>query len=308
MPLAHLKRTVEVATPGTKLSVSLGQLVVNRPGTRQVQVPIEEIGMLIIDDVRAYATQSVYIELLNSGGCVLISNASHLPVGMMMPIDGHSTQVQIQRSQISMTKPQQKRLWQRIVREKVRQQSRVLTNFNNSDYGLSKLAKRVLSGDASNIEAQAARKYWARLFGKRFRRDRTWEGLNALLNYGYAVVRATVARAIVASGLLPTIGIHHHNRSNPFCLADDLLEPFRPFVDWRVKSIALSNQHDSELCLQNRTVRAELLSLLNVGIRINDRTTPLSLAISISATSLRDSIIEQEDKLVFPKGLPDTQI
>lgn len=308
MPLPHLKRTIEVSTPGTKLSVRYGQLIVERPDVSQVSVPMEEIGVLLIDDIRTHATQRVYVEILKSGGCVVVNGIDHLPVGMMMPIEGHSTQVEIQRAQISLSRPFQKRMWQSIVTAKIRQQSQVLHEFCKFDLGLNKMAKRVLSGDTSNMEAQAAQKYWPALFGKQFRRRRSLPGTNALLNYGYAIIRAAVARAVVASGLLPSIGIHHHNRSNTFSMADDLIEPFRPFVDWRVKLIMSSTNSDSDISLDDRSIRANLLALLNERTKINGTFCPLSLAIGTSATALRDSIVQRKNHLMFPEGLPERAI
>ena len=162
------------------------------------------------------------------------------------------------------------------------------------------MARRVRSGDPDNLEAQAAQRYWPRLFGKEFRRDREAEGVNALLNYGYAVVRAAVARSVVATGLIPSLGIHHRHRNNPFCLADDLLEPYRPYVDWRVRQMA----GETAPSLAERETRAALLSLFNETVHVAGRREPLLLALHTSATSLCRALTGGDRTLALPEGLP----
>jgi CRISPR-associated protein Cas1 len=165
------------------------------------------------------------------------------------------------------------------------------------------MSRRVRSGDPENLEAQAAQRYWPRLFGKNFRRDRELEGLNTLLNYGYAVVRAATARAVVAAGLIPSLGVYHRNRANPFCLADDLLEPYRPFVDWRVKLLAKESD-DGEPSLDDRETRAALLSLFNETILVGGRQMPLLLALHASAASLCRALTGGDPALALPEGMP----
>ena len=165
------------------------------------------------------------------------------------------------------------------------------------------MSRRVKSGDPENLEAQAAQRYWPRLFGKDFRRDRDLEGVNALLNYGYAVVRAATARAVVSSGLIPSLGVFHSNRSNPFCLADDLLEPYRPYVDWRVKLLAIE-AGEYVLRLEDRTTRAALLSIFNETILVGERRIPLLLALHASAASLCRALTGGDPALALPEGLP----
>jgi CRISPR-associated protein Cas1 len=165
------------------------------------------------------------------------------------------------------------------------------------------MAKRVRSGDPDNLEAQAAQRYWPLLFGKGFRRDRDAGGVNALLNYGYAVVRAAIARAIVASGLIPSLGVFHKHRANPFCLADDLLEPYRPFVDWRVR--LLLDENDSKAPdLSERATKAALLSLFNETVLVGARRNPLLVAIQLSAASLARALTGDSKTLSLPAGLP----
>ena len=298
-----IRKTVEFSTPGTRLSVANSQLVVERPDLPKATLPIEDLGVVIVDDIRATYTQSVFLSLLEAGATVLVTDRAHLPIGMMLPLDAHHTQTERHRAQVETSAPVRKRAWQAIVRAKIVQQATVLSHFTGSHGGLVPMARRVRSGDPENLEAQAAQRYWPRLFGKTFRRDREAEGVNALLNYGYAVVRAAVARGVVAAGLIPSLGVHHRHRGNPFCLADDLLEPYRPYVDWRVRQMA---GEDGEYApdLAERETRAALLSLLNETVHVGGRREPLLLALHTSAASLCRTLTGGDRNLALPEGLP----
>ena len=298
-----IRKTVEFSTPGTRLSVAHRQLVVERPDLPKATLPIEDLGVVIVDDTRATYTQSVFLSLLEAGATVLVTGRDHLPAGMMLPLDAHHVQTERHRAQVETSAPVRKRAWQSIVRAKIVQQATVLSHFTGSHGGLVPMARRVRSGDPDNLEAQAAQRYWPRLFGKTFRRDREAEGVNALLNYGYAVVRAAVARAVVAAGLIPSLGVHHRHRNNPFCLADDLLEPYRPYVDWRVRQMA-GDDAEAAPDLSERETRAELLSLLNETVHVGGRREPLLLAFHTSAASLCRTLTGGDRTLALPEGLP----
>ena len=297
-----LRRTIEIATPGTRLSVAHRQLVIERPDLPKATTPIEDIGVLIVDDRRAVYTQSVFTELLGAGATVMVTGPDHLPLGMMLPLDAHHVQTERHRAQVEASEPIRKQIWRSLVASKLRQQGLVLDHFSPGPNGLAEMARRVRSGDPDNLEAQGAQRYWPALFGKDFRRERGAEGVNALLNYGYAVVRAALARAVVASGLIPSLGVFHKHRSNPFCLADDLFEPYRPFVDWRVKLLTL--ERDGPPSLDERAIRAALLSLFNETILIGDRRLPLLLALQASAASLSRALTGGDRSLALPEGLP----
>lgn len=301
-----IRKTVEFATPGTKLSVAHRQLVVERPDVPRATLPIEDLGVVIIDDVRATYTQAVFLELLAAGATVMVTGRDHLPAGMMLPLDAHHVQTERHRAQVEVSLPVKKRIWQALITAKIAQQGAVLAHFTGNDGGLSPMSKRVRSGDPDNLEAQAAQRYWPALFGKDFRRERGADGINALLNYGYAVLRAAIARAIVAAGLIPSLGVFHKNRSNPFCLADDLLEPYRPFVDWRVR--LLLNDAGGEKGqlpgLDDRATRAALLSLFNETVLVGGRRNPMLLAIEASAASLSRTLTGGEKTLALPQGIP----
>ncbi len=298
-----IRKTVEFSTPGTRLSVKHRQLVVERPDAPKATLPIEDLGVVIVDDARATYTQAVFLELLAAGATVLVTGRDHLPAGMMLPLEAHHAQTERHRAQVETSEPVRKRAWQAIVRAKIAQQAAVLRHFTGHHGGLEPMVRRVRSGDPENIEAQAAQRYWPRLFGKGFRRNREADGVNALLNYGYAVVRAALARAIVAAGLIPSLGIHHRHRANPFCLADDLFEPYRPFVDWRVRLLA-GESGAAAPDLSERETRAVLLSLLNETVVIAGRREPLLLALHSSAASLCRALTGGDRTLSLPEGLP----
>lgn len=298
-----IRKTVEFATPGTRLSVANKQLVVERPDLPKAMLPIEDLGVVIVDDLRATYTQAVFIELLEAGATVMVTGRDHLPAGMMLPLDAHHIQTERHRAQVEVSEPVKKRAWQALIRCKIAQQGMVLAHFTGEHGGLAPMARRVRSGDPDNLEAQAAQRYWPRLFGKDFRRDRNLEGVNALLNYGYAVVRAATARAVVAAGLIPSLGVFHRNRANPFCLADDLLEPYRPYVDWRVRLLA-DQAGEAPPSLDDRNTRAALLSIFNETVLVGGRRMPLLLALHASAASLCRALTGGEASLALPEGLP----
>lgn len=297
-----LRKTIEIATPGTRLSVAHRQLAIERPDQPKATTPIEEIGVLIVDDRRASYTQAVFTELLAAGATVLVTGPDHLPMGMMLPLAGHHEATARHHAQIEASEPRRKRLWQALIAAKLRQQGAALDFFGVAPNGLAEMATHVRSGDPDNLEAQGAQRYWPLLFGKNFRRDREAAGVNAALNYGYAILRAALARALVASGLLPSLGLFHKNRSNPFCLADDLFEPFRPYVDWRVKHLTI--ERGEALDLSDRTIRVALLSLLNETIWLAGRRLPLLLALDQAAAALAGALTEPDGVLVLPSGMP----
>jgi len=297
-----IRKTIEFSTPGTRLSVLHRQLVIERPEMPNATLPIEDLGVVIVDDRRAIYTQSVFVELLAAGATVMVTGPDHLPAGMMLPLDAHHVQTERHRAQVEASEPVRKQVWRALISAKLVQQAHVLTAFTGKDAGLAAMARRVRSGDPDNLEAQGAQRYWPVLFGRDFRRDRDAEGINAALNYGYAVVRAATARAVVGAGLIPSLGVFHRNRSNPFCLADDLFEPYRPYVDWKVRKLA--DAHGPDLTLDDRETRGALLSLFNETVIVGERRSPLLLALQVSAASLCRALTGGERKLALPGGLP----
>ena len=229
-----IKQTLYFGNPAY-LSLKDRQLVIRLPDKDQsVTRPIEDIGVVIVDNKQITLTSGL-IEALLGNNCALITcDSSHLPVGLMLPLCGNTTQSERFRHQLSASLPLKKQLWQQTISQKIANQAQVLKECFGVEVGnMVSWSKNVKSGDSDNLEARAAAYYWRNMFDDEdvFIRDREGEPPNNLLNYGYAILRAIVARGLVSSGLLPTLGIHHHNRYNAYCLADDIMEPYRPYVD-----------------------------------------------------------------------------
>jgi len=296
-----IKRILEVSSGPARLSIAHRQLVIEREGQEKATVPCEDIGVLLIDHPAISYTHTVFTTLAEMGAAVVLCGINHHPVSLLLPLEGNTVQTERYRAQLDASLPLKKRLWQALVAAKIRLQAAVLRSATGEDAGLEALAGRVRSGDPENLEAQAAQRYWPRLLGPDFRRRHDGPPPNLLLNYGYTALRAAAARALSAAGLLPTVGIHHHNRSNAFCLADDVLEPYRPYADWRVRRLVDEKAKIWEL---NRDTKQALLSLFNETITVGERNTPLLLAFHATAASLNDSFQTGEPTLALPTGLP----
>ncbi len=225
-------RIIDFSELPARLRVRLKQLVVQQKDTPDVSMPLADLAVVIVSHPQVSYTQAVLSGLAEAGGSFVACNRQCLPVGMFLPLVGHHSQTGRFAAQATAALPVKKRLWRQIVRAKIDAQAETLRQLYGADHGIAALGNIVQSGDPKNVEARAARKYWPLLFADLdFRRHRENEDQNLLLNYGYAVLRAIVARAICAAGLHPSLGVHHHNHMNAFCLADDLMEPLRPLVD-----------------------------------------------------------------------------
>lgn len=225
-------RILDIADGGAGLRVHLQQLIIRPDVGPEVSTPLSELAALVISNPRVLLTQAVIAGVAEHGGSIVTCGANRLPVAMLLPLQAHVTQTERFAAQVALRLPVRKRLWAQIVTAKIRAQSRLLRRLHGDDGGLAAIAARVRSGDSSYMESRAAQIYWPRLFANpKFRRAREGEAQNTHLNYGYAVLRALTARALCGAGLHPSLGLQHHNRYNPFCLADDLMEPFRPLVD-----------------------------------------------------------------------------
>ena len=227
-----IEHVIDLSTEPARLSIDTGRLLIDREGADPVTVPIEEVAVLVVAHPQVTYTQAVLAQLAQAGGVFIACDNRRLPAALMLPLAQHHRQTARFADQANASAPAKKRAWQQIVTAKIRAQARLLEEAHGDDRGLAALVQRVKSGDPDNLEGQAARRYWPVLFDDpTFRRDRDLGGPNALLNYGYAVLRAIIARAICAAGLHPSLGVHHHNQYDAFCLADDLMESFRPLVD-----------------------------------------------------------------------------
>ncbi len=297
-------RVIEIAGEGRHLARSRGLMTVSQDGAEVGRVPLDDIGVLLCNARGLTYSNDLMTELAHRGASVVMCGDRFLPVAWVWPLEGHHVQALRMRRQLEAGLPLRKRLWQALVKGKITQQSNVLKLLEVSGGSLDALAQRVKSGDPGNVEAQAARLYWPMLFGRNFRRERFGPMPNPLLNYGYTVLRASAARALVASGLHPSLGIHHSNRTNSLCLVDDLMEPFRPFVDY-VVSVLVSNQRE-EMTIE---VRRDLASVLVMDLATDRGTTPLQTCLERAAQSLAQSFETGKPELVLPdrlisRGLP----
>lgn len=268
------------------LSLRDGQLLVRLPAEeRSRSITIEDIGVLILDHQQISITHGL-MNALEEHKCALITcSANHMPSGLFLPLDAHSLQSERFQTQIEATLPLKKQLWQQTVRMKIQNQARVLEEvYAQPQANMLAWVKQVRSGDPDNLEARAAAYYWANLFPSlpKFTREREESAPNALLNYGYALLRAVVARSLVSVGLLPTLGIHHHNRYNAYCLADDIMEPYRPYVDKFVQEI-YEREYPESL---TKDIKHRLLTIMEQDVVIDGITHPLSIATSLTASSL----------------------
>jgi CRISP-associated protein Cas1 len=301
--MADSGRVLDFSLGQAHLCLRYRQLIIERDGMPDASVPMDEIAVVILCSRRVTVTVAALDGLTSSGATIVVCDERSLPSGMMLPLAGHFQQTQRMRAQAVAPLPLQKRIWQEIVRAKVESQGSLLAGFRGDDAGLMAMSKRVRSGDPDNIEAQAAQRYWPALFADPdFRRRFDAANENALLNYGYAVLRAAVGRAICAAGLHPSIGVHHHGRNNPFCLADDLMEPYRPVIDGVVAVIA-DEQPGMDPALDPPT-KARLVGVLHETLPHEGEDRPVIDWISRSASSLARRLCgESSEPIFFPSGL-----
>lgn len=299
-----IKRTVEISTPGCYLHTRDAQLVIEKNGAKVGSVPIEDLGVLILDGPQLLITSSVMRCLAEQNVSVIFTDDKHLPSSLTIPFSAHSIQTKVLNGQIGISVPVKKRLWSQVVSAKIANQARSLDLCGKDGNALKEIANRVKSGDSENLEAYAAKIYWRKLFGDDFRRDRYAGDHNMLLNYGYAIIRAATARAIVGTGLHPGLGINHKNQYNPFPLADDLVEPLRPFVDVRVNSIIAKMRPDtegseSEIVLDKET-KADLLRLLADDCSYDGRTLPMLVALGYYVATVKQVMMGEAAKPLIP--------
>ncbi|MEQ8267507.1 MAG: type II CRISPR-associated endonuclease Cas1 [Parvibaculum sp.] len=246
-------RVIEIATDGRHLSVDRGFLVVTERGDQIGKVPMDDVAAVVANAHGLTYSNNLLVKLSERGIPVVLCGANHMPAAIVWPVDAHHIQTGRMNDQVGASLPLKKRLWAQVVRAKILAQGATLAAVGAPHGGFYLLSRKVRSGDPANVEAEAARRYWPLLMGAEFRRDKDGGGVNGMLNYGYAVLRAGIARAVMAAGLHPSFGLMHSNRSNPMVLVDDLMEPFRPTVDrevWRlVKAGTLEVDTDAKTAL-----------------------------------------------------------
>lgn len=310
-----IKRTLYFENPAY-LSMRLKQMVIQLPEVEkndtlperfkresQITIPIEDIGVVILDHSRITITQGLIELLLLHNVAIIACDHRRMPVGLMLPLEGSTTQSQRFKYQIDSSLPLRKQLWQQVIKAKISNQAYMLAQAGVDESSMLYWSDQVRSGDPTNIEAKAAAHYWRYLFDPelQFVRDREGEPPNNLLNYGYAILRAIVARALVASGLIPTLGIHHRNKYNAYCLADDIMEPYRPFVDQIVVDIMSHSSTYEEL---TREIKIKLLSLPTTDVFIEQQKSPLMLAVQQTTSSLALCYQGECRKLKLPSFIP----
>lgn len=297
-------RVLDLSESPAFLRVEYEQLKIERNAGAPVSVPLADLAVLVLGHPQITCSLAVLAGVTAHGGAVVLCDRSHLPVGMLLPIATHSTQAERFAAQVAASTPRRKRIWQSIVREKLRAQAALLAALRGDDAGLLALADRVRSGDPENLEAQGAQRYWPRLFGDAFRRRREAADQNRMLNYGYAVLRAMTARAVCAAGLHPSFGVHHHNRYDAFCLADDLMEPYRPIVDAAVADCVDMFGPDAAL---GPPVKRELIEPLLARYRGDGECRTLADWLHRAAASLREALTGRRVALKLPSDLERTE-
>lgn len=301
-----VKRTLYFGNPAY-LSLRLDQLVIRMPGIKEPDevvgtmrtIPIEDIGIIVLDHKQITVTHGLIEKLLENNCSIITCSSNHMPVGLILPLYGNTIQNERFRSQLSSSLPLRKQLWQQTIQHKIANQAAVLEYATGTKHNNMMIwSANVRSGDSGNMEARAAAYYWPALFSDKeyFIRSRDEDEPNNLLNYGYAILRAIIARALVSSGLLPTLGIHHHNRYNAYCLADDIMEPYRPFVDKLVYTL-YKRYNNLELTPE---IKRELLSIPTMDVTINDKRSPLMVAASTTSSSLVKCFSGEMRKLAYP--------
>lgn len=307
-----IKRTLYFGNPAY-LSLRNRQMVLRLPEVEkndtlpqsfkrdaELTFPIEDIGVVVLDNKQITITQGLLEHLMRDGVAVITCDTTHMPTGLLLPLDGHTLQSERFRAQVGCSLPLRKQLWQQTVQAKIANQAAALAQCTEAETGcMQAWAGEVRSNDATNLEGRAAAYYWRNFFPEfpGFTRGREEAPPNNLLNYGYAILRGVVARALVGSGLLPTLGIHHHNRYNAYCLADDIMEPYRPVVDKMVKQIVKMQGIGDDISAEAKRC---LLGLPTVDVRMGNCKRPLMVAVGETTASLSKCFLGEARRVSYP--------
>ncbi len=290
-----IKRIVDISEQAY-LHVKHQQLLIDKNNETVGQVPIEDLGVLILQHPAIVITQQTIIACQKNKVVIVFCDNKHLPYSIILPIaEGHTLHNKILKQQIAITEPTRKRLWKQIVEQKITQQAITLKLLNKDSTRLDYLSKQVKPGDESNAEAVAAQAYWKNLFGKEFRRNVDMEGINSLLNYGYAIIRAMIARGVCGAGLHPSLGLFHQNQYNALCLADDLMEPFRPWIDSIVYQLSTENSLEV-----NQKNKKPFLELLSASVQFNNKSMPFMVSIPLLMAELKRCYTKEAKTLFYP--------
>lgn len=294
-----IKRTLFFGNPAY-LSTKNEQLLVSYPDKELESkiVAIEDIGVIVLENQQITITNGLLEKLTHNNVALINCDQQHMPIGLLMPLSGHSEQSERFKHQISASLPLKKNLWQQTISAKIINQAGLLKEKGIPMRKMELWAKEVTSGDALNHESRAAVYYWSKLFGdENFNRSQKGLAPNNLLNYGYAILRGITARALVSSGMLPTFGIFHRNKYNAYCLADDIMEPYRPYVDLIVSHIIETEDKYEELTVD---LKKQLLSIASIDVQIDGKSSPLMVAMSRTTNSLHECFEGSSRKLLYP--------
>jgi len=294
-------RIVEIASDGRYLSLHRGFLVISHKSEEVGRTPIDDVAALIGNAHGLAYSNNLLVALAERGIPFVLCGANHCPVGMLWPVEGHHRQAARMDAQLRASLPLRKRLWKQIVQCKIGMQASALASLGVNSLPLSRMIPKVRSGDPSNVEAQAARLYWRLLLGSDFRRDRSLDGANALLNYGYTVLRAIAARNVMAAGLHPGIPLQHANAGNPMRLIDDVMEPFRPLVDLCVRRLLEAGEDEV-----NPDTKRELALLVTRSLGTRHGISPISVVVQRLAVSLAQAYEESTTPLELPDTRPES--
>ena len=312
-----IKRTLCFTSPAY-LSLKDGQLLIKLPEVEKSDlpermkkdstrtIPVEDIGVVVLDNRQITLTHGLLEALLENNCAVVTCDSRGMPVGLMLPLCGNTLQSERFAKQIEASLPLKKQLWQQTVKAKIDNQAAVLKNVTEVETGcMNRWSADVRSGDPDNLEGRAAAYYWKNVFSNiteldNFTRGRDGMPPNNLLNYGYAILRAVIARSLVSAGLLPTLGIHHHNRYNAYCLADDIMEPYRPYVDRLVYDI-ISRRSTEEYAELTKEIKMSLLSIPTLDVTVNGRRSPLMIAATQTAASLCKCFNGELRRIAYPE-------
>ncbi len=296
-----IKRTLYFGNPAY-LRRQDDQLKVLKPkeATELASIPIEDIGVMVLDHPQVTLSQALLSCLMANNVALISCNDKHHPVGLFLPLDGNSVQSERFKVQLNASEPLKKQLWAQTVSAKVENQARLLERFGLDAKRLFALIPQIKSGDSENVEARAAKVYWSSLFeNSSFVRERFGDVPNPQLNYAYAIMRACVARALVSSGMLPTLGIFHRNKYNAYCLADDIMEPYRPYCDEVVMQMFYKGELENEELTKDQ--KAKILSLLTTDVVIAGKKSPLMVGISRTTSSLYECFAGERRKIRYPE-------
>lgn len=302
------KRTLYFGNP-VYLKTENEQLVLTLPENknglsekeRKNIIPIEDIGVVFLDHQQITITQALIAKLLENNVALITCDKKHHPTGMFLNLDGNTLQAERFADQVNSSLPLKKKLWAQTVEQKIKNQAFVLKQYGSGDFDLlMQMSKNVRSGDPQNLEGQAAAHYWHYLYGEdsKFTRSRDGDSPNHLLNYGYAILRAITARSLVGSGLMPTLGIHHRNKYNAYCLADDIMEPYRPYVDQIVCELLQSKIEIPEEL--TKELKAEMLKIPVIDVSIDGQKSPLMVAMQRTTASLNKCFAGEGHKILYP--------